>query len=411
MEKRTTLSLLFFVKRTKLLKNGEAPVYMRITVMGERLDLALNRSINLNIWSSEKGACVGITKEARMLNQYIEGIRGQIYQIVNNLKSENRPINTTSIKNAYIGIEIEDDEVKKILELFREHNARIKTLENIDYSPETVERYETSLKHTRDFIKQKYNRDDLCLTELNHEFIIDYEIYFKTVRNCAHNTTLKYIKNFKKIVRLAITNGYLDRDPFSNFKMRLKKVDRGFLSEEELGILISKKFGTKRLEQVRDCFVFSCFTGLAHSDLLRLSKVHLVTGTDGGKWIKINRKKTDNLSSIPILDVTQQILNKYKDDPYCLAHNVLLPVNSNQKMNAYLKEIADVCGIEKNLSSHLARHTFATTVTLNNDVPIETVSKMLGHSSINMTKIYARLLDKKVGNDMKHLNKTYALEC
>ncbi|HNQ67810.1 MAG TPA: site-specific integrase [Bacteroidales bacterium] len=410
MKKRTTLSLLFFVKRTKLLKNGEAPVYMRITIMGERLDLALNRSVNLKIWSSEKGACVGITKESRMLNQFIESIRGQIYQIVNDLKSENRQINLVAIKNAYFGIEIEEDKGKKIIELFREHNDKIKMLVNIDFSPETIERYETCLKHTQNFIRQKYNCEDLYLFELDHEFITDYEIYFKTVRKCSHNTTMKYIKNFKKIVRLAITNGQLNKDPFANYKMRLKKIDRGFLSDEELKTIIDKKFSTNRLEQVRDCFVFSCFTGLAHSDLKRLSREHVVTGTDGGKWIKINRKKTDNLSSIPILDVTQKILDKYKYDPYCLAHNVLLPVNSNQKMNAYLKEIADLCGIEKNFTSHLARHTFATTVTLNNNVPIETVSKMLGHSSINMTKIYARLLDKKVGQDMKHLNKTFVID-
>jgi len=148
---------------------------------------------------------------------------------------------------------------------------------------------------------------------------------------------------------------------------------------------------------------------LAHSDLKRLSSEHIVTGTDGLQWIKIKRKKTDNLSSIPILDVTQKILDKYKDDAYCIANNVLLPVNSNQKMNAYLKEIADLCGIDKNFTSHLARHTFATTVTLNNNVPIETVSKMLGHSSINMTKNYARLLDKKVGQDMQHLNQKFSL--
>jgi len=410
MKKRTTLSLLFFVKRTKLLKNGEAPVYMRITIMGERLDLALNRSVNLKIWSSEKGACVGITKEARMLNQFIESIRGQIYQIVNDLKSENRQINLVAIKNAYFGIEIEEDKGKKIIELFLEHNDKIKMLVNIDFSPETIERYETCLRHTQNFIKQKYNRDDLYLSELDYEFVSDYEIYFKTVRKCSHNTTMKYIKNFKKIVRLAITNGQLNKDPFANYKMRLKKIDRGFLSDEELKTIIDKKFSTNRLEQVRDCFLFSCFTGLAHSDLKRLSREHIVTGTDGGKWIKIKRKKTDNLSSIPILDVTQKILDKYKVDPYCLAQNVLLPVNSNQKMNAYLKEIADLCGIEKNFTSHLARHTFATTVTLNNNVPIETVSKMLGHSSINMTKIYARLLDKKVGQDMKHLNKTFVID-
>ncbi|MDD4149869.1 MAG: site-specific integrase [Bacteroidales bacterium] len=407
MEKRTTLSLLFFIKRTKLLKNGEAPVYMRITVKGSRADLAVNRSVNPDIWSTEKGACIGTTKEARMLNTYIESIKVQIHQIVNYLREDNAAITTEAIKNSFLGIE--EDNRTKILELFSEHNEKIKALINIDYSPETVERYDTSLKHTRNFILSKYNRDDLYVTELNHEFIVDYEIYFKTVRKCSHNTTMKYIKNFKKIVRIAMFNGDITRDPFTNFKMRLKKVDRGFLSEEELNTIIAKDFNNKRLEQVRDCFVFSCFTGLAHSDLKRLTKEHLVIGTDGANWIKIKRKKTDNLSSIPILDVTQQILDKYKNDDECLANNVLLPVKTNQKMNAYLKEIADVCGIDKNFSSHLARHTFATTVTLNNNVPIETVSKMLGHSSINMTKIYARLLDKKVGQDMKHLNNKYSL--
>jgi len=213
----------------------------------------------------------------------------------------------------------------------------------------------------------------------------------------------------QKIVNLAIANGDLTRDPFVKFRMKHTNVDRGFLTEEELSTLIQKEFHTPRLEEVRDCFVFSCFSGLAHADLMKLSKDNIVTGTDGGKWIKIHRKKTDNLSSIPLLEVTKQLIEKYKSHPYCVKQNVLLPVNSNQRMNAYLKEIANLCGIEKNLTSHLARHTFATTVTLNNNVPIETVSKMLGHSSIKMTKIYARLLDKKVGQDMKHLNDKYSL--
>jgi len=279
-------------------------------------------------------------------------------------------------------------------------------LEGIDFAPQTVERYETSLKHTRDFIRYKYGRDDLFLSELDNEFIVDYDIYLKTQRKCAHNTSLKYIKNFKKIINLAIANGHLSSDPFTNFKAKLKPVDRGFLNEEELNLIISKNFNN-RLAEVRDCFVFSCFTGLAYSDILSLSKENIVTGTDGNMWIKIKRKKTSNLSSIPILAITRKLIDKYQYHPECMAKNRLLPVKSNQKMNAYLKEIADICGIEKNFTSHLARHTFATTVTLNNNVPIETVSKMLGHSSINMTRIYARLLDRKVGQDMKQLEGKY----
>ena len=218
---------------------------------------------------------------------------------------------------------------------------------------------------------------------------------------------MKYIKNFKKIIRIAMANGLITQDPFANYKMKLKKVDRDFLSDEELNMLISKDFDNIRLKQVRDCFVFSCFTGLAYSDLKRLTPDSIKIGTDGGNWIKIHRKKTNGESNIPILPVTAALIDKYKNDDICILNNVLLPVLSNQKMNAYLKEIAIICKIKKNLTSHIARHTFATTVTLNNDVPIETVSKMLGHSSINMTKTYARLVDKKVGRDMEHLNDKY----
>ncbi len=409
MAEQNTFSLLFFGIKNRANKQGEIPLHMRITVNKQKVEMALHRRVNISLWNPSVGLAMGNTKEARSINGFLLSVQTSIYDIYKYLRETGKPITPTSIKNAYLGIEPEEDKGKKVLELFREHNDKVKALVNIDYSPDTLERYETSLKHTRDFIMQKYDREDLYFSELDHEFIVDYEIYFKTVRKCAHNTTLKYIKNFKKIVRLAITTGHLDKDPFANFKMRLKKVDRGFLSDEELNTIINKKFHTKRLEQVRDCFVFSCFTGLAHSDLKRLSPEHIVIGTDGLRWIKIKRKKTDNLSSIPILDVTQMLIDKYKNDPYCIAHNVVLPVNSNQKMNAYLKEIADLCGIEKNFTSHLARHTFATTVTLNNNVPIETVSKMLGHSSINMTKTYARLLDKKVGQDMKHLNNKFSL--
>lgn len=406
METRTTFSLLFFIKKTKLLRNGEAPVYMRITVNGERADISLNRSINPQIWNSAGGGPTGSSKEARLLSSYIESIRVQLRQQMIYFREDNITITSKSLKNAFLGIE--EDKGKMIIELYKKHNENIKKLVGIDYSPDTLQRYETSLKHTQKYIKKKYKCDDLYLSELDHDFITGYEMYFKTVRKCAHNTTLKYIKNFKKIIHLAIANGDLDRDPFLNFKMKMKKVDRGFLNDEELNKLIHKKFSVKRLEQIRDCFLFSCFTGLAHSDLKRLTLKNIVTGTDGGKWIKIKRKKTDNMSSIPILSVTQKIIDKYKNDEYCIANNVLLPVKSNQKMNAFLKEIAEICELPHNLTSHLARHTFATTVTLNNNVPIESVSKMLGHSSINMTRVYARLLDKKVGQDMQGLNSIYS---
>ena len=408
MEKKHTFSLLFYIKKKKLNKKKQAPIYFRITVNGTQTALSLHRSIEVELWNVDSGLAIGKTKYSKDINSNIRTIESKIYEHYRILRETKTHLVAKDLRNAFLGIKT--DESKKVIELYQEHNDNVRKLVNIDFSAETLQRYETSLKHTQNFIKMYYKKDDLPITDINHKFITDYEIYFKTVRKCSHNTTMKYIKNFKKIIRIAIANGMLSHDPFANYKMRLKKVERDFLDEEELNRLINLKINIERLEQVRDAFLFSCFTGLAHSDLKRLTRENIKLGTDGNQWIMINRKKTNGASHIPILPITKILIDKYKNHPYCIEKNVLLPVLTNQKMNAYLKEIADLCGIKKNLTSHIARHTFATTVTLNNDVPIETVSKMLGHSSINMTKIYARLLDKKVGRDMAHLQDKFNMK-
>lgn len=402
MEKRNTFSIHYFVKKHRVNDNDEAPIYMRITVNKQKIEMSIFMSIDMNLWHMKFGHAIGTSKRSKEINNHIESISSTVYEHYKYLRETGKNITPVLLKNSYLGIE--EDKGKKIIELFKEHNDKIKTLINIDYSPDTVQRYETSLKHTRDFIKHKYQKEDLYLEELDNEFIVDYEFYFKTVRKCSHNTTMKYIKNFKKIIRIAQANGLLSKDPFANYKLTLRKIDKGFLTDEQLHLLINKRMVSKRLEQVRDCFVFSCFTGLAHSDLKLLTPENIVVGTDGGCWIKTHRKKTGNSVSIPIFPVTQRLIDKYKNNEICIKKNVLLPVLTNQKMNAYLKEIADVCGIQLNLTSHIARHTFATTVTLNNNVSIESVSKMLGHSSISMTRIYARMLDKRVSNDTSHLH-------
>ena len=222
----------------------------------------------------------------------------------------------------------------------------------------------------------------------------------KTEKNCAHNTTIKYNTNFKKIVRIAYANDWIVKDSFFNWKGILKTVEREFLDEEEIQRLIEKEFSIHRLNLVKDIFVFSCFTGLAYADVKALNKDNIVIGIDGGRWIKTTRKKTKTKSNIPLLPSAELILKKYEEDSDVLNSNMLLPILSNQKMNAYLKEIADLCEINKNLTFHLARHTFATTITLTNGVPIESVSKMLGHKSLKTTQHYAKIIDRKVSEDM-----------
>jgi site-specific recombinase XerD len=293
----------------------------------------------------------------------------------------------------------------------KKEHKRVEKLVGQEFAPGTLERYKTVKKHLEEFLKADYKMNDIPLKRINHQFILDFEYYLKTTRSCGHNSTLKYIKNFKKIIRIAMANGWIAIDPFLNYKARLDVVNREYLTQEEIQTMLNKNLHTPRLSQVRDIFIFCCFTGLAYSDVKKLTSNHLVMGIDGERWIKVNRTKTDTRSNIPLLPTALDIIDKYKDHPEVIIKGVLLPVLSNQKSNAYLKEIAELCGINKNLTTHLARHTFATTVTLTNGVPIESVSKMLGHSSIRSTQHYAKIIDRKVSDDMLALkNKLHIIE-
>lgn len=407
METRNRIAFSFYIKRTKPLKNGEVPIYVKISVDDYFEELALMKSVDPLKWDKARNSAGGKTKEAKQLNEELSHVRSRLEEHVKILNQRGKEITARSVKNSYMGI---DPDNKKIVALFEEHNKGIKLLSGKDFAAATIQRYETCLMHLKNYIKQKYRIDDLPVNKLDPDFIKGFELYLKTVRKCNHNSTMKYIKNFKKIVRNAFQNGWLRHDPFVTIKLRLNKVDKGFLTEEELARIINKKFSMERLENVKDVFLVGCFTGLAYSDLKNLKLEHFVKGEDGRMWIHTRRIKTDMISHVPLLPVALKIIERYLNNPYCIANNVLLPVYSNQKLNAYLKEIGDACGITKNLSTHMARHTFATTVTLNNDIPIESVSKMLGHSTITMTQNYARLLDKKVSNDMAKIHDKFTTE-
>ncbi len=296
---------------------------------------------------------------------------------------------------------------RTILQIFEEHNTKAKQLSGIDFSEGTVQRYETCYTHTKNFIKWKYNREGFPLDQLNHQFVADYEFYLKTERKCNHNSATKYLKNFKKIVRIALANNWMDNDPFASVKFKLKQVDAIYLNEEELEALRNKKFSSARLNQVKDIFLFCCFTGLAFSDVKGLKKEHLSKDKEGYWWIHKKRKKTNQMSTIFVIDAALRIIEKYKNHPEVLDKDVLLPVPSNQKMNSYLKEIADFCEIDKPISTHTARHTFATTVALSNNIPIEVVSKTIGHSNIKMTQRYARTTETLIKKNMEKIASMY----
>lgn len=404
---KTKVSILFYAKKAKAAANGLVPIYTRITINGKRIELSTNRFVEISKWSTEAGKMKGTSEEARSINNHLDLLKNQIRDAEMELIHKKTVITTETIKSKLLGI---DERARMLIPIFQDHNNKIKELVGKEYAPGTLERYTTSLKHTIEFMQWKYNISDIDITKIDHAFITDYEFWLRSVRNCANNTAVKYLKNFNKIIKLCLANDWLEKNPFANYKSKVKEVERVYLTEDEIQSIINKDFNTERLSLVRDIFLFSCFTGLAYIDVKNLTKSHISYGIDGEKWIFTHRQKTESASKIPILPVTQMIIDKYENHPQCLNEDKLLPILSNQKMNAYLKEIAGVCEIEKELTFHIARHTFATTVTLTNGVPIESVSKMLGHKNLRTTQHYAKVLDRKVSEDMKLLKDKFVFK-
>ena len=397
-----SFGLLIFLKQPQHYTSGPMYIYLRITVDGTSKELSTKRLWEPARWNSKAAKAIGNKEDTKELNAYLDTLRNKVYEARRTLLERNKAVTATAIKDLLGG---KSEKQRTVLEVFRQHNEQMQALVGREFAPGTMERYRTAYEHTRSFIQSKYSKQDIELSALNYSFITEYAFWLKSVRNCGHNTAMKYLSNFKKIVLHCVRNGWLTTDPFCNFKMGKKEVIRTALSETELGAIGEKHFVSERLNHVRDIFLFSCYTGLAYIDVKQLKRTDIITGIDGGQWIITKRQKTDTPTRIPLLPVALSIMQQYASHPSCIVKGTVLPVLSNQKMNAYLKEIADVCGITNALTFHIARHTFATTVTLSNGVPIETVSKMLGHKSIKQTQHYAKIVDKKISEDMIALKK------
>jgi len=400
------LSILFYIRKKGTSDSTMATIYLRITFNGKRAEVSTMLKVPLSKWNAKANKVIGYSIEARQNNRQLDIIKNRVYEIYQNLSKDNSNIiSAKTIRDEYIGA---NKKQKLILELFIEHNLRMERLLGKDFSYRTLQRYKTTKKHLGKFIENNYNLKDFAVNKIDVIFINAFIYFLKTEQNLSHNSALKYIAYFKKIIRVAYANGWLDKDPFYNFKLRPNIINKEFLSNDELAKLIQSDFYIKRLEHVRDVFVFSCYTGLAYVDIEKLKEDDIVIGIDGRRWIKLNRTKTKTLSSIPILPIAEQIIRKYSGQTNF--NGKLLPVYSNQRMNGYLKEIAILIGITKKMTFHMARHTFATTVTLSNGVPIESVSKMLGHKSLKTTQHYAKILDAKLSEDMQKLRIKFEYE-
>lgn len=399
-----TFSSIHYLRKSRLDKNGKAGIYLRITVNGQRAEISIKRKTTPEKWCSAKGRIKGSNKESKELNHYMDQLESKAYEIHSKLVVKKKPFNAETIKNKLLG---KGTVHKTLIAIYEEHNAQIKQLIGSDYSYGAYRRHVRTANHLAGFIQKEYKVSDLYVMEVDLNFINKFHHYLKTQKIGNQNTVTKYVVNFKKIMRMAFANNWVKKDPFYSWNAQWKKVEREVLTDAKLRALMELELESKSLEQVRDIFVFCCFTGLAYVDVKKLSNDHIVHGIDGKRWIKIKRAKTDSLSSVPLLPIAEKILSKYNYHMQNSNTTTLLPVISNQKTNAYLKEIASACDIKTKLTFHLARHTFATTVTLTNGIPIESVSKMLGHQSIKTTQIYAKVIDKKLHDDMSILNEKY----
>jgi integrase len=385
---RDTFNILFYLRRNKLLKDGTVPIFMRITINGKRWDSSLQLGVDLNNWDAKKERTIGNDEGSDTINNKIESLKFRLHRIKTNIEEEGKTMTIGLVKTKFLG---QEKLQRTIIQLFESHNDECKKKVGIKITKATYEKYVTCLKHSRDFLRKVYKVDDLPISEIDKEFYEKFEFFLLTDKKCAHNSTIKYILNFNKIVKIAVEKGWLSKSPYREMGYHLEEVDKPYLTIEELNSIIKKEINVKRLDIIRDIFVFCCHTGLAFSDVKELTLENIQVGVDGNKWIIKKRHKTNIVSKIPLLDTPAKIIEKYKDYPRSSNSATLLPVPSNQKTNAYLKEIADLTEIKKILTTHTARRTFATTIMLHNGVNMEAVSKMLGHTSLFMTRKYAKV--------------------
>jgi len=399
MRTANTFGIQFIIRNDKL-KNGKAPIYARITVNGDIAHFALKQWIDPNSWDIRKGGGKGKAESTKAINNGLEEVRMALGNCYRQMQLKGKHITPKTIKDKFLGTDIE--EPNTLASLVEYHNEQAK--HNLQAS--TLKHYFVTQRYLIKFVEESYRKRSILLKDINFKFIADFDTYLRAHKPVGHqkpinnNGVMKHMVRLQKMINLAIKLEWMSNDPFRNYKIKIHKVDKDFLNLAELQAIEEKEFSIERLQIVKDLFVFCCYTGLAYVDLLNLTDKHIVQGTDNELWIKTHRQKTNIPVNTPILPKAVQIMEKYLNHHRSAKLDQLFPVFTNQKVNSYLKEIADLCGIKKNLSFHIARHTFATTVTLSNGVPIETVSKMLGHTKISTTQIYARVVERKISDDM-----------
>lgn len=394
---KDTFATVFYLK-TKTSQDKKAPIYLRITVRGQRAEISLKKIVDRQKWNNNKGRLNGTGDHVRMVNHFLSSVDQKIQETFYYLKQNDITVTAKAIKNKYLGV---SDIRRGLLEVFHYHNSRIEKLIGIEYKKSTVTKYKTTHKHLKSFLAKHFKVDDLYLVDIQKSFISEFAFYLKSDLKIGVNSANKYLMHLKKIVKDAVYQDLLPKSPFEFFKLKNQAVLKEFLTIAELDTLINTEITNHSIDIVRDVFVFCCHTGVAYIDIKQLTHDNLIKGIDGNLWLSIYREKTQARSLVPLSQHSKYLISKYKSDPKADSKNLVFPVFSNQTMNRNLKKVASICGIEKNHTMHVARHTFATH-TLTKGVPLNTVSKMLGHSSTKTTQIYAKLVDTKIASDMSN---------
>ena len=401
-----TFTVIFHL-RNNYLGHEKLPVYARITINKKRIELSVQQVMNPADWNEKKGLAYPITEEYKQLNSYLEQLRSTFFNCYREMVIQKKELTAESFRKVYYGVEEEQYTLSKLMNY---HNIDMK--ESVSWG--TMKNYYTTQKYLEKFLKERMKIKDINLKNINYKFVTDFEYYLKTYKPLDHqkslhnNGVMKHMERFRKMINVALKNEWMEKDPFKAYKLKFTRFERGYLTEDELKQLETKEYKIERLQTVNDLFIFSCYTGLSYIDAVTLTPANIMKGIDMEAWLITQRLKTNTPVKVPLLPKAIEIIEKYRDNPKCIAEHSLLPRMSNQKLNSYLKEMADVCGIQKNLTFHLARHTFATTVTLSNGVPIESVSKMLGHTKITTTQVYAKVIERKLSDDMRLLKQKLA---
>ena len=397
---RSSFSILFFIRESKARKSGKAPIELMITVNGERCPLSTGKQVPIDKWDKTKQQVKGKDEEAQSLNNYLKAIKAKLYQKEAELLDRGFIITAELLRDAYFD-KVESLKEKSLFEVFEEHNKEQEKLVGNGVSKATYWISVYTVRLLKEFVQQKYKREDLYLRELNLSFIQSFHTFLRIDKGMAQNSSTKHLKLLKKIVNLAVANSYMTTNPFITYKIEREPVEIDFLDEEELRKIINFDTPLPRRERAKDMFLFGCFTGLSYIDIKTLAPEHFEKDNTGRIWIKKRRVKTGVLSRIPLLPIAKLILDKYKGG------EKLLPIQDPADINKYLKDIATLCDIKKRITFHTSRHTFASTVTLANNISLEVVSKMLGHTNTRMTNHYAKLIDKCIGEQMDKLMDTF----